>query len=108
MEPSLLVRALGETPELRVIDYLLENDISDFSIQGIAEGAGLSRNTVSKIVCELEKIGVIVHTRDVGRAKLFKINIASQFVKHLRKLDLEISKEYAHKVTAEQKVAVRA
>ena len=66
---------LGNTPKIRVLEYLLEGRELDHSLSDIAEGAGINRVTLFRIWHELEKARVIVHTRNIGNAKLFKLNL---------------------------------
>ena len=43
MEKSLLLEFLGDTPLIRVIDFLIENSIFDYTKTEIAENAGIAR-----------------------------------------------------------------
>lgn len=101
-EKSLFVRYLGDSPYIRVLDYFIANDIYDCSLQDVAEATELSRNTVRKVIKEMLELKMIKPTRNVGRAKMFQINKANEYVKHLIKLDLNLSKHYSN--TLESKV----
>lgn len=108
MEDSLLVKTFGATPRIRVIDYLIENLAIDASLQDICEGTGLARNMVSEVLKDLLEIGIIDRTRMTGRAKLFALDRKNSFVKHLLKLDFELSKSYSDKFVEKEKITVRA
>ena len=41
--------ALGDTPQIRVIEFLLEGRELDYHISYIAEGAGIGRTTLFRI-----------------------------------------------------------
>jgi len=94
-EKSLFVEYLGGSPYIRVLDYFIANDIYDCSLQDVADGTGLSRNTVRRAVTEMLELGIIRPTRRVGRARMFQINRENEYVNHLMELDLRLSKQYS-------------
>jgi len=108
MEESLFVKAFGTTPFIRVMDYLIGNMLFDVSLQDICDGTGLARNTVSGVLKNFLELGIAKSTREIGRAKMIALNRENSFVKHLIKLDLELSKEYSDKIIEKAKIAVRA
>ena len=55
----------------------------DHSIGDIAEGAGINRVTLFRMWNEIQKSKIIVHTRDIGNAKLYKLNTSNRHVKIL-------------------------
>ena len=74
---------MGDSPTIRVMDYLLTMGELDFSITDMAENAGIGRATLYRIWDGLIKNAIIVHTRDIGKAKLFKLNIGNSKIKKL-------------------------
>lgn len=80
---TLFRQALGDTPKIRVLEFLIEGREFDYSISDIAEGAEIGRTTLFRIFDDLIKTGVIVHTREIGNAKLFRLNMKSIFVQRL-------------------------
>ena len=105
-EKSLFVKYLGDSPYIRVLDYFIANDIYDCSLQDVADATELSRNTVRKAIKEMQELKIIKPTRNVGRAKMFQINKENEYVRHLIRLDLSLSKQYSD--TLEGKVQVLA
>ena len=73
----------GDTPKIRVLEYLLEGRELDHSIGDIAEGSGINRVTLFRMWDEIKKSKIIVHTRNIGNAKLYKLNIDNPYVKIL-------------------------
>ena len=71
---SLFIEFMGDSPMIRVLDYLLTERELDFSITDMAENAGIGRATLYRIWDSLVKNSIIVHTRDIGKAKLFKLD----------------------------------
>lgn len=82
-ELTLFRELFGDTPKIRVLEYLLEGRELDHSIEDIAEGAGINRVTLFSMWSKLEESEIITHTRGVGKAKLYKINIKNPYVEIL-------------------------
>ncbi|MAH46218.1 hypothetical protein CMI37_10335 [Candidatus Pacearchaeota archaeon] len=80
---TLFRRALGDTPQIRVLEFLIEGRELDYSISDIAEGAEIGRTTLFRIFDDLLRTKVIVPTRVIGNAKLYKLNLENVFVKKL-------------------------
>jgi len=95
-EKSFFVKYLGDSPYIRVLDYFIANDTYDCSLQDAAEGTQLSRNTIRKVLNEMLELKIIKPTRNVGKAKMFQINKANEYAKHLIKLDRNLSKLYSN------------
>ena len=80
---SLFVEFMGDSPMIRVLDYLLTERELDFSITDMAENAGIGRATLYRIWDGLTKNKIIKHTRDIGKAKLFQLNIDNTKIQKL-------------------------
>ncbi|MFC1698065.1 hypothetical protein ACFL1H_07005, partial [Nanoarchaeota archaeon] len=74
MNKSLFIEFMGDSPMIRVLDYLLTERGLDFSITDMANNAGIGRATLYRIWDDLIKNKVMIHTRIIGKAKLFKLN----------------------------------
>jgi len=85
-ELTLFRTLLGDTPKIRVLEYLLEGRELDHSIGDIAEGAGINRVTLFRLWKEIEKSNILLHTRNIGNAKLYKLNMSNPHVKILVEL----------------------
>ena len=68
---------------IKVLDYLLTERELDFSITDMAENAGIGRATLYRIWDSLIKNKIILHTRDVGKARLYKLNTKNEKIKKL-------------------------
>lgn len=99
---SLLIRALGSSPKLRILDYLLDFKLNDFTKKEIVEALGMSKLTLYKYFDDLEKLGLVAAARKIGRATLYKINLENPMVKMLieyeTKLSLQIASEEVEKM----------
>ena len=90
---SLFVEFFGDYPMIRVLDFLLENDVFDYSKKDICKNSEVSWNTMEGFWENLEEMGVITRTRKVGKAEMYKINAGSPIVKQLAELDKKLVKK---------------
>ena len=87
---TLFRQALGDSPKIRVLEFLIEGRELDYSISDIAEGAEIGRTTLFRIFDDLVKTGIVIQTRQIGNAKLFRLNKNNLFVKKMIELFDEI------------------
>jgi len=85
-QETLFRKTFGNTPTIRILDYLLEGRELDYSLSDIARNANVGWTTLHKLWDNLIKSGMVNQTRMIGKAKLFKINLENQTVKHLVKV----------------------
>ena len=87
MENTTIFReTLGDTPVIRVLDFLIEGRGLDYSLSDIAENSSIGWTTLHRIWGKMLKLGIVKPTREIGRAKLFKLNEENSAVKDLIKL----------------------
>ena len=82
-ETTIFIEALGDSPVIRVLDFLIEGRGLDYSLSDIAENSNTGWTTLHRIWDKLVKLEIVKHTRDIGRAKLFRINEENKAVKEL-------------------------
>jgi len=87
---TLFRKALGDTPKIRVLEFFIEGRELDYSISDIADGAEIGRTTLFRIWEDLVKNKIIIPTRQIGNAKLYRLNIENLFVKRLVEIFDEI------------------
>ncbi|MEW5996495.1 MAG: hypothetical protein AB1657_02780 [Candidatus Micrarchaeota archaeon] len=104
MEKSLFVKFLGDTPLVRVMDFLIGNSIFDYTKTEIAENSNVSRASLYAIWPQLEKYSIVKASRKIGNTTLYRLNKENPVVQKLIELDLKLSREYAD---MEGKVAVK-
>ncbi|MBM3228873.1 hypothetical protein FJZ26_00420 [Candidatus Parvarchaeota archaeon] len=103
---SVFLDFFGDKPNFRVIDFLLENRLRDFTKTEIAKGANISWATLFNYWEELEKHRIVKLTRVVGRAKLYQLNESEPVVKQLKAIEIQLVKQAA--MLDEEKIAVKA
>jgi hypothetical protein len=91
-EKSIFVEFLGESPYIKVLDFLIEGQEFDYNMTEIARGAGVGWSAFTRIWDFLNKKNIVLPTRTIGNAKMFKLNKKNIFIQKLIKLDSELSK----------------
>ena|SRR3989344_5456880 len=93
LQKSIFLEQFGDTPQLRVFDFLIENHFFDFPMTEIARGSSVSYNSLKKFFGYLIKTNIIQETRKIGKSRYYKLNLENLFVKNLVKLDWILTKE---------------
>ena len=89
---SLLLEYFGDTPQLRVLDFFIDNHFFDFPLTEIARGSNVSYNSLKKFFSELIKSKIIIKTRKMGKSDYYKLNLDNSFISDLIKLDWKLAK----------------
>lgn len=107
---SIFVETFGESPLIKVLDFFLTFSSFDYSKSQVAEETGISRVTLDKIWNELIKKNIIIKTRTIGRADMYKLNVTNQRVRVLMDLDFKLSSAYADEAIekTKQKIIVKS
>ena len=105
-QESIFEEYFGDTPMVRILNFLILGKDFDYSMTDIAKGSHVGWTSFTRAWKELEKRKVVVHTRDIGRAKLYKLNTQDPTVQKLIKLHWEIIKTETDKMLSKKKVLV--
>lgn len=101
---SIFLKKFGDSPKLRVWDFLIENNFFDYPVTEIARGSNISYNSLKIFFNQMIKDKFIIKTRKVGKSDYYKLNTENSNVKLLIKLDWELTK----KAVLPQKIEVIA
>ena len=74
MEEPIFIKVLGDTPKIRILNYLIKYRGLDYSMSDIARNSNVGWATLSRLWGEFVKFKIVVPTREIGKAKMFKIN----------------------------------
>ncbi len=80
MEQTIFIKALGDTPKIRILNYLIKYRGLDYSMSDIARNSNVGWATLSRLWKEFVGLKIITATREVGKAKLFKLNEENEAV----------------------------
>jgi len=105
-EDTVFTEAVGNYPITRVLGFLITGRESDFCISDIAEGADVGWTTLHYLLPELEEKELVKQMREVGRAKMYRINQENQVAQQLITLYDNLLNISVDKIIAEQQKAV--
>ncbi len=106
-EESIFLEHVGNNPRMRVLQYLIEGKDFDYTLTDMLN-AGVSWGTLNMLIPSLVKLGIIIKTRKIGRATLYKINQQNVTVKQLIGLYDHLILQELKKRAEEQKIKVTA
>jgi len=64
---------LGETSEIKIIDFLADNMDHSYNQTELSENTGLSRTTISQKIPQLIQGNIVMVDNEVGKFKTFKL-----------------------------------
>lgn len=94
-QKSLLLRILGESSKLKILDYLLDFPTNDFTKKEIIDALGMSKQTFYKYFDDLEEVRIVKVNRTIGKAKLYIVDRGSPIVKDITNMERKMSLQIA-------------
>jgi len=80
MPKSAFLQEEGNTPKNRIWSFLIVHSEYDYSMKDIARYSKVGYTTLKEIWKEFKEKKIIVHTRAVGKAKMYKLNLKNPVV----------------------------
>ena len=90
-DKSVFIEYFGDTSQIRVIDFLIENYFFDYPMTEIAKESNVGYNSIKIFFPNFIKNKIIVKTRKVGKSDYYKLNTDNPFIKELMKLDWNLT-----------------
>jgi len=84
-DESIFLDHVGDTPRMRILQYLIEGRDFDYTLTDLLNAA-VSWGTLNTLVPKLLELGIVIKTRKIGRATLYKINNDNLVARHLIEL----------------------
>lgn len=81
-EESIFLDYVGDSPRMRVLQYLIEGRDFDYTLTDMLN-SGVSWGTLNALIPKLLELNIIIKTRKIGRATLYKINKENVLAKQL-------------------------
>ncbi len=105
---SLLLKTLGESPKLKIVDFFMDNPLFDFTKKEVIEALGMSKQTFYKYFKDIEKYDIVKVSRRIGKASLYKLNPKHPLIKMLRDYETKLSLQIAEKEAEKMKRPIPA
>ncbi len=102
---SIILTLFGPNPKTRVLDLFMDNPLFEFTRNEIMESLGMAKITLYKTLPDLVSCRVIVETRKIGKASLFRLNGDSEIVKDLERLVRSYARTLADRENRENSIA---
>jgi len=102
---TVFLSVFGDSPMLKVMDFLIVNEDFDYSMTDIASQSGVGYSTLKLFWKNLEANKIVKNTRMVGKAKMYKLNMANAVVKKFRDFYWETTKHAIREEMKEEMVA---
>jgi len=102
-ETSIFLDYVGDNPRMRILQYLIEGRELDYTLTDMLN-AGVSWGTLNSLIPKLLELNIIVKTRKIGRATLYKINkdniISKKLIELYDKILVEETEKHLIKIPA--------
>jgi len=105
--PTVFLGIFGNSPVLRVLDFMVVNEDFDYSMTDIASLSGVGYSTLKLFWKKLEKEKIVAKTRIVGKAKMYKLNLANPVIRKFRELYWETTRQHVHDRISEKEITVK-
>ena len=93
---TAFLQVFGDSPMLKVLDFLIVNEDFDYSMTDIASQSGVGYSTLKLFWKKLEESKIVKQTRVVGKAKMYRLNFENLVVKKFRDFYWETTKQAVH------------
>lgn len=103
-DAGVLEWLISGSASAKLLDFFTTYKDFDYSETDIADSSGVSKRTVFREIPKLESVGLIKFTRNVGRAKMFKLNPESEASKLLESFVFEIASRRIENVLKDTKI----
>src|SRR4030066_1533998 len=100
--PTTLQKLFEDSSIAKLLDFLTLYRDFDYPKTEISKNSGVSWKTLYRLWPILEKYNLVIKTRQIGRATLYKLNTESPIAKALNKLALEIATLHVNEELARQ------
>jgi len=92
---SILLTYFGDTPQLRVLDFFIDNHFFDYPLTQVARESNVSYNSLVSFFPKWVERKIVMKTRRMGKSDYYKLNLDNSFVKNIIKLDWSLTKKRA-------------
>ena len=89
------------------VPRIVVNEDFDYSMTDIAHLSGIGYSTLKLFWRRLEDEGIVINTRTVGKAKMYKLDLANPIIKKFRDFYWETTKHHVHEKLKEEEIVVK-
>lgn len=104
---SVFLDVVGDSSTMRIMQYLIEGRDFDYTLTDLTN-AGVSWGTLHTVFPKLIEHGVVLKVREVGRAKLYKINKENIAAKKLIEIYDSLIQKQLETIKDKKKILISA
>lgn len=101
---SLLLHIYGNSPQMKILNFLMEFPKNDFTQKEILEELGMSKTTFYKYFDNLLEYELIKVSRKIAKSKLCMVNLSSPIVRTIKHSIDQASENIANKEVRNEKL----
>ena len=79
-EKSVFLKVEGDNPKNKIWDFLIVHSEFDYSMKEIAKYSKVSYTTLKRLWKAFRKKKIVIETRIIGKAKMYKLNLENPVV----------------------------
>ena len=87
MKQSAFVNTLGKTPQIKVLDFLMDNVLSSYTLFEIKNETDTGYATLKYLLPKMLKDKLVIIDKKVSKANLYKLNTENKAIQHLMAFD---------------------
>ncbi|MCK4239690.1 MAG: hypothetical protein KAX33_11240 [Candidatus Lokiarchaeota archaeon] len=93
MHKTIFRETLGDSPQVKVLDFLIDNHRCGWTLVEIKKETKTGYATLKYLLPKMLKKKLVVIEKKVGKSKLYKINLENEAIKHLMAFDWILVKQ---------------
>jgi len=105
---SIFLKMEGNTVRNRIWNFLIVHSEFDYSMKDIAKFSEVSYTALKEMWKEFIKRDIVTHTRNVGKARMYKLNIENPPVEKFINYYWSIIDSETNKLAEKEKILVTA
>ncbi len=90
LDKSTFLEVMGDNPRNRILDFLISENVYDYTLKEIAENSKVGYATIKRIWKHFVSTGLVKETRRVGKAIFYKYNYETELGEKIKKFYLDI------------------
>lgn len=105
-EESIFLSIIGDSPKARILDFLLMFPKFDYPLTDIARNSNVGYSTLQLLWPDFVKREIVIQTRTIGKAKLFKLNEESPIVREMLNWSWNLTKEVVNQENSFREIKI--
>ena len=93
MHNTIFRETLGDSPQVKVLDFLIENERCGWTLIEIKDETKTGYATLKYLLPKMLKKNLVIIEKKVGKSNLYRINLENKAIKHLIAFDWSLVKQ---------------